>query len=167
MTNPNDAPQQPLFDNLGRRRQARWIEAAAKRDAEKAAWLNRDPEIVAADLRRLHELLFDQARWKFAHTMSDNPHSYTLRKTWERDEDFVWVVQTIRTIGDREKFPPSGPHARWYRVYHADCPRSGTPCIFWTMNYDIGTLDWGWGRLNTMGTTLINRKPPHLPGDRP
>jgi hypothetical protein len=166
MTDPN-APQQPLFDNLGRRRQARWIEAAAKRDAEKAAWLNRDPEVVAADLRRLHELLFDHARWKFAYTMSDNPHSYTLRKTWERDEDFIWVCGVIRTIGDREAYPPPpNPASRWYRVYNTTSPRSGIACKFWTMNFPLGSLDWGWGRLNTMGTTLINRKPPHLPEDQ-
>ncbi len=160
-------PQADLFDNLGRRRQRRWIEAQEKRDAAKADWFTREPGVVAADLARLHELLFDRARWKFAHSMASNPHSYTLRKMWERDEDFIWVVQTIRCIGVREKYPETGPYARWYVVYHTSCPRSGTPCFYWTMNFDIGDLSWGWGRLNTMGTTLINRKPAHLPGDRP
>jgi hypothetical protein len=139
------APQPEPFDNLGRRRQARWIEAAAKRDAEKAAWLNRDPGAVAADLRRLHELLFDRARWKFAYTMSDNRIPIPCEKPGNRMTTSSGSSRRIRTIGDREKFPPSGPAARWYRVYHANCPPTGTPCIFWTMNWDIGDLSWGWG----------------------
>lgn len=165
MTDDPKAPQpgQPeLFarDPLGRRQQQRWIEAQEKRDAAKAAWFNRAPEVVAADLARLRRLLFEQARWKYASTMSDNPHSYSLRKTWECDEDFVWVVQTIRTIGDREKYPESGRHARWYHILNLGGAK------FWPMNYPIGDLSWGWGRLNKAGTTLINRKPPFLPGDR-
>ncbi|MEN3339854.1 MAG: hypothetical protein V7647_3530 [Acidobacteriota bacterium] len=160
-------PQQALWcDSRGRRLQGRHLAATQKREAEKAAWFNRDPEVVAADLRRLHELLFDRARWKFAATMSSNPHSYSLRRTWERDEDFVWTVGTIRCIGVREKYPPSGPAARWYVVYRVKCPRSGADCQFWTMNWPIGDLSWGWARLNTAGTTLINRKPPFLESDR-
>lgn len=164
-------PHQPYLgmdqlDPKGRRPQQRWIEAAQRREAEKAAWFNRDPELVAADLRRLQDLLFREARWKFASTMSANAHSYSLRKTWQRDEDFVWVVQTIRIIGDREKYPETGPAARWYHVLHMKCPLSGVDCIFWPMNYPIGDLSWGWGRLNRAGTTLLNRKPSHLPGDK-
>jgi hypothetical protein len=161
------APQQPdlPLDPLGRRQQARWIEAQRKRDEAKAAWFARPAEIVAADLARLEDLLFNQAKWKFAHTMASNPHSYTLRKTW-RDEDFVWVVQTIRIMGDREKYPASGPAARWYSVLHLKCPISGVDCQYWPMNFPIGELSWGWARLNKAGTTLLNRKPAFLPGDR-
>lgn len=166
MTEPT-TPQQPqLFDARGRRQQQRWIDAQQRRDAEKAAWFARPAETVAADLARLEDLLFNLVRWKFASTMADNPHCYTLRRTWERDDDFVWVVQTIRIIGTREKYPASGPYARWYSVLHLKCPISGADCIFWPMNYPIGSLDWGWGRLNKAGTTLLNRKPPFLPGDR-
>jgi len=161
------APQQsPLFDALGRRQQRRWIEAQQRRDAEKAAWYARPANEVAADLVRLQDLLFAKARWKFAASMADNPHSYTLRKGWEHDQDFIWVVQTIRIIGDREKYPASGPLARWYSVLHMTCPVSGIECIFWPMNYPVGDLSWGWARLNKAGTTLLNRKPPFLPGDR-
>ena len=98
--------------------------------------------------------------------MASNPHSYSLRKTWTNDSDFVWVVSTIRIIGAREKYPESGPLARWYSVLHLPCPVSGIDVIFWPMNYPIGELSGGWARLNKAGTTLLNRKPPHLPGDR-
>jgi hypothetical protein len=172
MTDDAKAPQphQPYLhldhlDPKGRRPQQRWIDAAARRAAARAAWFGRDPALVAGDLERLHDLLFNRARFKYATTMSENPHSYTLRKTWERDEDFIWVATVIRTIGDREKYPPTGTAARWYRVYHATSPRSGTPCLFWTMNWPLGDLSWGWARLNTGGTTLINRKPARLPED--
>jgi hypothetical protein len=76
-----------------------------------------------------------------------------LRRTWEQDEDFVRTVQ-IRTIGDREKFPPSGPHARFYTVLDLRDAK------FWPMNFPI---NWPTGRWCTI---LINRKPPHLQGDR-
>ncbi len=31
--------------------------------------------------------------------------------------------------------------------------------FYWTMGWPIGSLDWGWPRLNAAGTILINRKP--------
>lgn len=153
-------PDVPVpVDGRGRRPQQRWLDAQLRRDAEKAAWFARASDAVAADLRRLEDLLFNHARWKFASTMPDNPHSYTLRRQWDEewptgDEDFQWVVHTIRTIGDREKFPPSGPHARWYTVLHMRGAK------FWPMNFPINWPSGGWC------TILINRKPPHLPGDR-
>lgn len=163
MTDSRKTPHQPaLFDALGRRQQQRWIEAQQRREAEKAAWFARPADVVAADLARLEDLLFNKASWKFAATMADNPHAYTLRRRWkwpDGDNDFVWTVQTIRIIADREKFPPSGPAARWYTVYHARCPRSGVECKFWPMNYPINYSD---GRPCTI---LINRKPAFLPGE--
>jgi acyl-CoA reductase-like NAD-dependent aldehyde dehydrogenase len=130
---------------------------ARPRSDEKAAWYARPAEEVAADLARLEDLLFNRAPWKFASTVSDNPHSYTLRRRWDwpgGDEDFQWAVRTIRTIADREKFPPSGPHARWYTVLHLRGAK------FWPMNYPI---NYPSGKPCTI---LIDRKPPHLPGDR-
>ncbi len=151
--------QPDLFDPLGRRRQQRWIDAEQRRDAERAAWFARPAEEVAADLARLEDLLFNKARWKFASTMADNPHSYTLRRQWHRDwptgnEDFRWTVATIRVIADREKFPPSGPAARFYTVLFLKGAK------FWPMNFPIDHPNGAWC------TILINRKPPHLPGDR-
>src|SRR5689334_8081211 len=46
------------LDPLGRRRQRRWVEAQRKRDDAKAAWFGRDPALVAADLKKLEDLLF-------------------------------------------------------------------------------------------------------------
>jgi hypothetical protein len=158
-------PEQPqLFDNLGRRQQQRWIDAQQKRDAEKAAWFARAPEVVAADMARLEDLLFNKARWKFASTMPDNPHSYSLRRQWARewadgDQDFQWVVATSRIIGEREKYPASGPHARWYRVLHLT-NRDGHRAIYWAMNWPINHPNGRWC------TILVNRKPAVLPGDR-
>ena len=159
MTDERDPQQSLLFDSLGRKQQQRWIDAAQRRDAEKAAWFARPAEIVAADMARLEDLLFNKARWKFAASMPDNPHSYTLRRQWAREwptgnDDFVWTVQTIRIIGDREKFPPSGPYARWYTVLHLRGAKH------WPMNFPIDHPNGRWC------TILINRKPPHLPGDR-
>lgn len=165
MTEDAKTPQQSLlFDNLGRRQQQRWIDAAAKRDAEKSAWFGRAPEIVAADLARLETLLFDKAKWKFASTMPSNPHSYTLRRQWARDwptgdEDFQWTVATIRIIGDREKFPPSGEFARWYHVLNMT-NQAGQSAKHWPMNWPINHPNGPWC------TILINRKPPVMPGDR-
>jgi hypothetical protein len=157
----NQTPQQPaLFvDARGRRQQQRWIEAAQEREASKAEWFGRPADQVAADLARLEDLLFTRAKWKFAYTMPENPHSYTLRRQWARDwpdgdRDFQWTVRTIRIIADREKFPPSGPYARWYTVLHLRGAK------FWPMNFPINYPSGKWC------TILINRKPPHLPGDQ-
>src|SRR5437868_2844779 len=101
MTECRPPQQSPLFDRRSRRPQQRWIEAQQRRDSEKAAWFNRDPEIVATDLARLEDLLFNRASWKIATTMMDNPHCYSLRRRWDwpgGDEDFQWVARTVRTI---------------------------------------------------------------------
>ncbi|WP_291988235.1 hypothetical protein [Luteitalea sp.] len=159
MTEPKAPHQNLLFDSLGRRPQQRWIDAHQRREADKAAWFARAAQEVAADMARLEDLLFTRAKWKFAHTMPENPHSYTLRRQWARDwpdgdQDFQWTVQTIRIIADREKFPPSGPYARWYTVLHLRGAK------FWPMNFPINYPNGRWC------TILINRKPPHLPEDR-
>ncbi len=163
MTEPKDPQQSLLFDSLGRKQQQRLIDAAQRRDAEKAAWFNRPAEEVAADMARLEDLLFNRARWKFAASMADNPHSYTLRRQWARewptgDLDFQWTVATIRIIGDREKSPPSGEFARWDHVLHLT-NQAGQSAKHWPMNWPIN-------HPNGRCTILINRKPPHLPGDR-
>jgi hypothetical protein len=159
MTDEREPQSLPRVDSLGRKQQQRWIEAAKQRDAEKAAWFARALDVVDADMARLEDLLFHRARWKFASTMADNPHSYTLRRQWNRewptgDLDFQWTEQTVRIIGDREKFPLSGPYARWYTVLRLGDAK------FWPMNFPINHPNGRWC------TILINRKPPHLPGDR-
>jgi hypothetical protein len=157
MSDERNTFQQALFDCKGRRQQRRWLDAAARRDAEKTSWFARPAEEVAHDMGRLEDLLFTRARWKFASTMLDNPHSYTLRRKWDwpsGDDDFQWTVATIRVIGDREKFPPSGPYARWYTVLNIAGAK------YWPMNYPINYPN------GKPCTILINRKPAFLPGDR-
>ncbi len=95
---------------------------------------------------RLAKLL-GGAAWVFAKTMSQNPHFYTLRKTWTQDEDFVWAVEQIRLRGYRHKF--KGNYYTQLDVGHY---------VYWTMGWPVGSLDWGWERLNKSGTILINRK---------
>ena len=57
-------------------------------------------------------------------------------------------------IGDREKFPAFGPHARLYDVLNRDGKK------YWTMNWPI---NYSTGKPCTI---LINRKPGVGPGDR-
>ena len=99
------------------------------------------------DVARLARLL-DEQEWVFARTMPKNPHHYTLRRKWARDEDFVWAVETIRRHGYRSKYGKS-----WYTQIDVNGH------FYWTMGCPIGDLSWGWPRLQVAGTILINRKP--------
>jgi DNA invertase Pin-like site-specific DNA recombinase len=109
-------------------------------------------ESQAAEERRAQEerlaALLESAEWRFARTMASNPHWYTLRQRWARDEDFVWAVEQIRLRGYRQKFK-----GHWYTQLNVN------DHFYWTMGWPIGSLDWGWDRLNKAGTILINRKP--------
>ncbi len=80
--------------------------------------------------------VLEAAGWVFAKTMPENPHWYTLRKTWSDDAAFVEVVEFIRRHGYREKFKGSR-----YTVMVIGGHK------YWTMGWPIG------------GTVLINRKP--------
>jgi len=53
---------------------------------------------VSADLEQVASDLAAQ-EWIFAKTMPTNPHEYTLRKLWRKDEDFVRAVTCIRESG--------------------------------------------------------------------
>ena len=50
------------------------------------------------------EHLLQNAKYRIAKTMMEIPHQYTLRNTWEEDEDFVNVVMFIRNNGQAEYF---------------------------------------------------------------
>ena len=50
------------------------------------------------------ETVFGAAAFKFAKTMPQNPHWYTLRKTWVDQEMFDKVVQFIRDTGTAEMY---------------------------------------------------------------
>lgn len=72
--------------------------------------------------------------WKFARTMPNNPHFYTLRETWPDEKRFEEIVLFIRKEGDKEKF-----WRKWYKVLY------GVEYKYWTMGSPLNE------------TTLINK----------
>src|SRR5262249_46273358 len=93
--------------------------------------------------------LLETASWQFARTMADNPHHYSLRKTWQNDADFCFAVQFIRRHGHIERWPD---------------PKRGWPYI----RFCLGIFFyWGMGGKCEVGSytdwpeheILINRKP--------
>jgi len=133
------AHQQPEFFDSRRPPQARWRAAAEARAIARAA-------LTDEDWQRLDRLLFVEAKWIRAKTMPDIPHSYCRRRDFEHDADFVWLVETIRRIGDRERYPP-GPRGRLYDVLN----RHGRK--IWPMGWPVSM------------TVLLNKKPQE-PEDR-
>lgn len=83
-----------------------------------------------------------QQEWRFAKTMPENPHWYTLRKTWQDDADFVQAVQFIRHAGYRESY-----NNRWYTMLDINDMK------YWTMGAPLDK------------TVLINRKVRTIPAD--
>jgi hypothetical protein len=57
--------------------------------------------------------LLEKMPYKFAKTMPQNPHYYTLRKTWPDDELFDAVVIYIREYGQSEYWGTG----RWKKKY--------------------------------------------------
>jgi hypothetical protein len=55
---------------------------------------------VAVALPEVERLLLS-ASWRFAKTMPEMPHWYTLRREWARDEEFAAAVLAIRQHGRR------------------------------------------------------------------
>jgi hypothetical protein len=113
-----------------------------------AAVLARGPIVPPADELARVQWFLETAAWRFARSMPQNPHWYTLRKTWENDDDFVTVVLFIRKYGYVERFPD---------------PVKGWPYItmdiagfhYWSMGCPIGDKD----TYTYWDTILINRKP--------
>lgn len=79
--------------------------------------------------------ILESQSWIFAKTMPDNPHHYTLRKTWPRDADFAAVVEYIRAEGYTAMFG-----GRPYRQLNVN------EHFYWTMGDPVPS------------TILINRK---------
>ena len=79
---------------------------------------------------RMHQkwarALLKKQHYKFAKTMPQNPHAYTLRKNWEDGELFEAVVQFIRDNGQKE-FWGWGRARRPYMYYYFDGYK------YWTM----------------------------------
>jgi hypothetical protein len=133
--------------------QIEWTKEAGARhvnaDACAAALANppKEMELRAArplppdEFERLRSLLW-AARWRTASSMPSIPHSYTLRKWWDNDEDFQWVIAALRRSGYHQTFgsriylytdvdeyqvfdaAAAGPEETWIDVMELD-PRPG------------------------------------------
>ena len=90
-----------------------------------------------------------RAEYKFARTMPDNPHTYTVRGTWPEsglsDEDFVSTVETMRRYYES---------VRWGSSYYKQFYANGF--MYWTMGASINTAE---GEPHTI---IINRKLRHF-----
>lgn len=76
-----------------------------------AALANPPKEMVLREARPLPPVEFEKLRrllwahrWRTASSMPSIPHSYTLRKWWDNDEDFQWVIAALRRSGYHKKF---------------------------------------------------------------
>ena len=100
-------------------------------------------EYQVEDLRviqRAAECLL-RAEYRFARTMPDNPHTYTLRETWADDDEFVTTVETMRRYYESVKFGRS-----YYKQFYVN------GFGYWTMGAAINLPD------GAPHTILINRK---------
>jgi hypothetical protein len=139
--------QQQLFDS----RRPQWLAAAERHAAAKVKFEALPQAERDAVWARIDRLLFVEATWRVARTMPENPHSYTRRRDWRDDGDFVFVVEFIRSgVCDREKFPP-GPDGRYYDVLNR--VHGGVVFKVWPMGWPLNHSD---GR---PWTILLNRKP--------
>lgn len=83
------------------------------------------------------QVLLETHEWRYAKTMPQHPHWYTLidRHDWDAEE-FYRCVQAIRLYGAR---------VMWGRWPYVELVLGDY--LYWTMGYPV------------RGTTLINRKP--------
>ena len=92
--------------------------------------------------------------WRFAKTMPDNPHEYTLKKSWDDPREFEWTCLMIRARGKKRKFNGS-------TYIELDLPpaRSAAPGVprytYWSMGWPCRPKP-GYPPHNA--TELINRK---------
>ena len=88
------------------------------------------------------------ADYRFAKTMPENPHWYTLRKNWEDDAAFIEAVEYIREAGYIERYK-----GRPYTMLNLNGYK------YWTMGAPIWTKD------GKPCTILINRAKTTEPSD--
>lgn len=81
-----------------------------------------------AERMRAKELL-DNAPWRFAKTMAEIPHYYTLKKDWSRPEDFDFVVSVMKKYPTEKLF--------FKRMYKYFIPISDDPHQYWTMEREF------------------------------
>ncbi len=88
------------------------------------------------------------ADYRFAKTMPENPHWYTLRKTWDQDAAFCEAVQFIRDHGYIERYK-----GRPYTMFNLNGYK------YWTMGAPINNKN------GEPCTILINRAKTQEPSD--
>jgi hypothetical protein len=64
---------------------------------------------MSLKLNKISEIQFltnklPKATYKFAKSMANIPHAYTLRTTWSNQQDFFTCVELIRKYGYEQKF---------------------------------------------------------------
>ncbi len=79
------------------------------------------------------------AEWKFARTMTWNPHHYTLKKTWQDKKLFQNIVYFINDFGEKELYKKT-----YYKVLYLGDYK------YWTMDKVLTDV------------VLINRKPKNV-----
>ncbi len=84
--------------------------------------------------------VLERAEWRFAKTMPENPHWYTLRKAWTDDGAFVEAVEFIRRHGVVERYPDPEKGRKYIVLILGEHK-------YWTMGWPVEK------------TILINRKP--------
>src|SRR5665647_590428 len=60
-------------------------------------------EKIMTELEALQQEL-EAHEWRFAKTMPDNPHEYTLKTSWDDPREFEWTCLMIRVRGKKRKF---------------------------------------------------------------
>ncbi len=123
----------------------------------------REPrDIGAADFEQLQRLLLAQT-WKFASTLANIPHWYTLRKNWASDEDFVWVIDALRRSGYQQRF---GSLVYLYtdieQFQYWDCGASGQDESLWI---DVMAIDPKRNYFRIAGINRAVRQPAPEPLD--
>lgn len=86
------------------------------------------------DFDKFAKLMFFN-EWRFAKTMPENPHHYTLKKKWKNPKDFEWAVTFLRENGYENIYHD-------YKYIQIDCNGH----FYWTMGAPLSE------------TILINRK---------
>ncbi len=71
--------------------------------------------------------LLETHAYRFARTMPGAPHSYTLKETWEDEEEFVEALRKMRAVERIEEFF----RGHWYRRFCANGYK------YWTMGANL------------------------------
>ena len=71
--------------------------------------------------------LLDSNPYRFARTMPGAPHSYTLKRTWHSEEEFVDALRKMRAVERIEEFF----RGYWYRRFNANGYK------YWTMGASL------------------------------